>query len=31
LIQCKRLPDGSLSDCKRVPITFNTGKKGGGK
>jgi hypothetical protein len=30
LIQCKRLPDGSLSECRRVPVTFN-GKKGGAK
>jgi hypothetical protein len=29
LIQCKRLPDGALSDCKRIPITFNKAKGGG--
>ncbi len=29
VIQCARTADGSLTNCKRVPITFNDGRGGG--
>lgn len=28
LVQCDRAPDGTLKDCKKIPIVFNDGKGG---
>lgn len=29
IIQCDRTPDGTLVNCRKVPVTFNDGKGGG--
>ena len=28
LVQCERAADGTLTDCKKIPIVFNDGKGG---